>query len=130
MRKVCALLAIFVSILCGCTSFGTAHQSFIKSMNNIIAGNIWGSQQDYRGKFVSIEQLSLPNYSPGTAEKDDLVSIEKLDNGNNEYHYAKPNLWGRHCYYYLVVEKVTNKVIGWGFDYEKSDPKKNCGISG
>ncbi len=106
------LLFVYFFFLFSC-SFKPAYYVFVDGMDEAARKNV---TIDKIGAFGKYKYITM---------------IEDNDNGTAKYHFAKPNLWeGRHCHYYLVVEKESKKVIGWGFDYDKSDPKKNCGISG
>lgn len=75
---------------------------------------------------MTIDELKR---SGGRSSDQFLTSVELLPEVKH-YHYALPNIWEGYCYYYLVVSNKDNKVIGWGFDYDKADPKKTCGVSG
>ncbi len=118
-------------LLGGCTFFGTSHQNFIETMNQIVAGDVIGAQQDNRGKFVTIDLVSDPSRLPGIGEKRDLVKIEHITESKERLHYKRSTLWkDRFCYYYIDIERESRRLISWGFDYEKGNPKENCGISG
>lgn len=119
MRRLFYPTLLISVVIVGCTSFGTAHQNFVESLNITVRNN------------VTIDKLSGSNYDPIFAVPQQLIKIEKQAYGTIRYHYDRPNLWGRHCYYYLVVDGDSRKVVGWGFDdVEGVDPKKECGISG
>jgi hypothetical protein len=64
------------------------------------------------------------------ANPDFLYNKEQVDSEITIYHYAHPNIFKRFCHYYFEVNNESNLVVGWGFDPDKSDPAKNCGISG
>ena len=113
------LISIFLlTILFGC-SLRSPHQRFIDDMNTLV---------DYN---LTIKKWEDPKFdASGTASKKYLAEIEALSNGDYKYHYAHPNIFGRFCHYYLLVDGETKKVKGWGFDHEKSDPKVECARSG
>jgi len=82
------------------------------------------------GNDYTIDQMLGEEPAYGIAANRYLTDVEELNDGNLRYHYARPNIWGRHCHFHFVVDGRTRKVIGWGFDYDKSDPTKECGRSG
>jgi len=97
--------------------YKTSHELFIDMMNDYIKLEKTISElQAFSGKRI--------------ADKEFNVSVELLVNGDKNYHYALPNIFERHCHYYLLVDSKTQRVKGWGFDKDKSDPKINCGASG
>jgi hypothetical protein len=119
-------LAIFViatlviaEIHVGCADmYMNSHQLFIRMMDTYISTD------------KTIEELKTFSGPNGIASDNYLAEITTLKSGDSEYHYDYPNLWGRHCSYYLLVDGKSQKVVGWGFDYEKGDPKKECGVRG
>jgi len=113
-RQTSVLLFV---VLFGCT-WKSPHEVFVEDM------------QTYVGYDVTIERLDELSSGYGLVDSGYLTDVETLNDGNLRYHYAHPNIWGRHCHYYFVVDGRTRKVIGWGFDYDKSDPTRECGRSG
>jgi hypothetical protein len=112
---------VFVTVLTAC-SFGTAHQQFTSSMDTVVASGYTISELDYD-----------PEYPHGyfAANSKYLEGKETLNNGDVKYNYKRPYLWeGRYCHYYLVARGPEQEIVSWGFNAEKSDPKKECGRSG
>ncbi len=121
MKAIIFGVAIFVSVglLFSCADmYMNSHQLFIRMMDTYISND------------QTIEELKAFSGPHGIASDDYLTRIEKLENGDSKYHYDYPNLWERYCSYYFFVAGSSQKVIGWGFDYEKGDPKKECGVRG
>ena len=113
------LLAVsLLFMLSSCAIFHTAHDQFIASMNAVVNGT------------NTLEQLSDSHYSGISPADAKLIHKESKDNNTAIYHYSRANLWKRRCHYHLIVNTKTNIVTGWGFDSDKSDPKKECGVSG
>jgi hypothetical protein len=80
---------------------------------------------------ISIDKLADPAFdASGAASRKYLSGIENIGDGNYKYHYHHPNIFGRYCDYYFLVEGRTKEIIGWGFDYERSNPEVECGSSG
>lgn len=94
--------------------FQTPYERFIDAMNTLTQNN------------MTIEELQQ---SDPRSSDEFVASIELLPDVKH-YHYARPNIWEGYCYFYFVVNNKDNKVIGWGFDYDKADPTKTCGVSG
>jgi len=114
----CAQLAS----LGACVSLKSAHQRFIE----------WADGKVALAK--TIQQLDYdPAYPLGLylADYHSLTNIQVRPDGRSIYHYAKPMLTGKYtCHFHLIADSASTVVIGWGFDLEISDPKKNCGIAG
>ena len=114
-------LIVCIAVIGACT-IGTAHEQFINSMNSVIASGATISERDYDPKYPNGKFVADSRYLEGR---------ETLGNGDVKYNYKRPNLWeGRYCHYYLVASGPDQKIISWGFNTEKSDPKKECGSSG
>ena len=80
---------------------------------------------------ATLKQLGNEEYTGSAPARDSYFrSKESGDNDTTIYHYASPSIWNTLCYYHLIVKNSSNIVIGWGFDYGNTDPKKNCGRSG
>ena len=124
MKKYFYLLVLIIAG--GCTYFGTSHQKFIETMDDIVAGKIIDARHDKTGSYFILDDLEGSNM-PGIGDTDDLIRVEDFEDTKTKFFYKKPTLWeGRFCYYYIIVEKKTRRIVGWGFDYGKDDPKKNC----
>jgi len=124
MRKSFYVLVVIMAG--GCTYFGTSHQKFIEEMDNVVAGKVIGARHDKTGSFFTLDDLESSDML-GVGDTDNLIRVEEFEEDKEKYFYKRPTLWeGRFCYYYIIVEKETRRVIGWGFDYKKGDPKKNC----
>jgi hypothetical protein len=116
------LIYIIIFTFLGACAFGTAHEQFIDSMDTVVAGGYTISDLDYD-----------PKYPHGyfTADSRYLENTETLDNGDMKYNYKRPFLWeGRYCHYYLIARGEDQAIISWGFNTDKSDPKRECGRSG
>jgi anionic cell wall polymer biosynthesis LytR-Cps2A-Psr (LCP) family protein len=109
------LLTVFIS---GCSSmYKTSHELFIDMMNDYMKMNMTLSEfQSYSGKKI--------------ADKEFIDRTDVMVNGDKKIHYSWPNIFGRFCNYYLIVDSGTKIVNRWGFDKDKSDPEKNCWVSG
>lgn len=116
--RICGLL-FFILGMIGCAAmFKTGHQLFLESMDSYVS---------LKETVRELEESS----GWGVANSAYLTDIEKLDTGDFKYHYKKPNIFKRYCYYHLVVDKDTKIVKGWGFDFtDHVDPKRECGRSG
>ena len=111
------LLSLAIATAGGCVSFLSPYLSFVDGMDTYVHNNqTINKLKEYDGHGIASDKY--------------LLAVEPLNNGYSKYHYAHPNIWGRYCYYYFEVNDISKKVTGWGFDYEKSDPKKDCGRSG
>ena len=110
-------IAAFLQLVLACADmFRSPYESFTNSMRTTVQLR------------MTIDELKAYD-GWGTAADKYLMDIEKLRDVSH-YHYAHPNIWKSYCYYYLVVNNETQKVVDWGFDYDKADPKKTCGASG
>ena len=115
------VLYICLVLIFGC-AMSNAHQQFINSMNAVVLSKVKFNDESFdpsypNGKFI--------------ADKRYLTHKNLTGTGEAIYHYARPNIWDdRFCNYYLVVDIKTDIIIDWGFDYDVSDPKKECGASG
>ena len=115
------LTSALLLILTSCSFYPTAHHQFIDSMN-ALANNT-----------ATLEQLGNKGYTGHAPASKQYFKYKETGVENTTiYHYAKPNLWNKFCYYHFIVNNNTNMVIDWGFDYyiAKADPKKRCGSSG
>jgi hypothetical protein len=97
------------------------HATFVDSMDTKLA------------RKSTLEQLGYdPAYPHGwfVADEHYLTGSEHRGDGMDLYHYALPMLTGKVvCHYYLVVDRQSRIVVGWGFDKELGDPKKTCVIA-
>lgn len=112
---------ILAILLTGCVHFSTAHDRFIRSMDVYL--EMWRAEGE---AWADKGKDGEPN---GFMDPDALCSIEELDAELMSYHYAQKMVWGL-CHYHVVVEKRSRLPVRWGFDYDKSNPKKACGVAG
>lgn len=109
---------LFLFLVAGCSSlYKTSHELFIDMMND----------------YIKLDKtiLELEAYSgKGIASREFRNDVVVLQSGDQEQHFSLPNIYGRFCHYYLLIDKDTNKVKSWEFDQHKSNPKENCGVSG
>ncbi len=76
---------------------------------------------------TTVDQLSGTDFN---FYKKYLADIEPMDKDYDKYHYARVSIWGKYCYYFIIVERSTNMPAGWGFDRHLADPTKTCGTAG
>jgi len=111
-KKMIFQLLLFLIVGNGC-SLKPAYYNFVDMMDEFIL---------YQKTIDTIGYVGKAEY---------LVETEFVGNSREKHHFALPRMsHGRFCHYYLVVDNQSSQIISWGFDYEKSDPRKNCGISG
>ena len=112
------VVLLITFVVTGCTSlYKTSHELFIDMMDDYIKLN---------KTLTELETFS----GKGIANVEFKKEIVVLQNGDEEQHFALPNIYDGYCHYYLLIDKGTRKVKGWGFDLDKSNPRKNCGVSG
>lgn len=102
----------------GCADlFRSPYQSFVASMDHLVEARYTIDDIKVRGE-------------AGIAADRYFLSKERSANGYDFYHYKRLNIWSRYCYYHFIVDPVSQEVVGWGFDFEKADPKIECAASG
>lgn len=95
MIRVLLIVTILASY--GCGSFMSPHENFKSHMSSVVG-----------------EKISTPS---NWAQKDRLVSISFLRNGNEEYKYRFRDT----CFYFFEVKKNTEVVVGWRFEGSEDD---------
>ncbi len=94
MIRFLLLVAVLTSCACGSLS---PHKNFKTHMSSTV------------GKRIS---------DPGTwAREDRGVSVQALENGNEEYKY----MFRRSCFYFFEVEKSTEVIVSWRFEGSEKD---------
>jgi hypothetical protein len=119
--RVASLLVLELVLVTACISFRSMHARFVESMNIAVSTNRTVEQHGYD-----------PEYPHGwfLADEHYLTGIEQRADGMRVYHFALPMLTGKIiCHYYLLVDRDSRIVVGWGFDRELGDPEKTCRIA-
>jgi hypothetical protein len=119
--RIATLLLLGLVLVASCVSFKSMHARFIESMDIKVATKKTIEQHGYD-----------PAYPHGwfLADQHYLTGIQQRGDGMDVYHYALPMLTGKvTCHYYLLVDRTSRIVVGWGFDSELGDPEKTCRIA-
>lgn len=94
MTRFPLLISVLASCACGSLS---PHENFKAHMSRAV------------GKIIS---------DSGTwAREDRLVSVQTLENGNEQYEY----MFRRSCFYFFEVKKSTQMIVGWRFEGSEED---------
>ncbi len=115
MAKLLSGVLLSLMVL-GCAAmFKTSHQLFGDAMDDYVSVNL------------TIDELKEYHI----AADEYFVEKKPVGDGSFKYHYAHATIWPqRYCYYYFLVDGQSKKVKGWGFDFDKGNPRKDCGMSG
>lgn len=119
-RQFWVVACFFLVVACA-SPLVSVHQRYIDGINDELLGSPHISDLEYN-----------PDYPNGyfLADERYFTSKEPVDNNYTKYHYARHTLGKRYCHYHLLVDVRTSQVVGWGFDYELSDPTKECWKAG
>ena len=110
-------IIVLMLTISSCSSmFKTSHELFVDMMN------------DYIEMGITIERMLV--FDGKGLAKTEYVTASEMKNGKLINHYKKPNVYGRYCNYYFIIDFQSRVIEGWGFDEDKSDPRNNCGVSG
>ena len=116
------VILILVGLLSACHApwnWGRGDKTFIMVMDRETAGHL--SYEEFTSYASSVRDIARKEH----------ITKEEISDGKKTIYYKSPSANGNppydklFCYYHIVVDVETDKVIGWGFDMPLGKVQRN-----